>query len=88
MDVKIGLKSPQVGSWSKVHSTFVADKVESSTVQVERANSTLLILVITDGRSEPVMTSFLVDSVNVNEVIYPTGSMNEKSQVKLWQTAG
>lgn len=88
MDVKIGLKSPQVGIRSNVHSRCVADKVDSSTVQDERENSILPILVITDGRSVPVITNFLVDSVNVNEVTSPTGSMNLKSQVKLWQTAG
>ena len=56
-EVRIGIWSPQVGSCTKVHSRFVADRVDSSIVHLDKANSTLSKSAINDGMSVPVKTS-------------------------------
>lgn len=75
MEVRIGVKSPHVGSWSRVHSIVVLESVDSSTVQVDRAYSMYLIWSRESVRFVPVITSFLVLSSKVNDSTSPTGSV-------------
>jgi hypothetical protein len=53
----------------------VFERVDSSTVQVERAYSMYLIWSKESVRLVPVMTSFFVVSSKVNDSTIPTGSV-------------
>jgi len=83
VEINFGTNYPQVGSLSRVHSMFVADKEVGLTLQLLSAKMIDLILLASSGRLDPVRTSFLEATSKVNAVTSPTGCVYVKSQVRL-----
>jgi hypothetical protein len=86
--VKIGMWSPQVGFFFRVHCRLVPVNDDSSTSHSERAYSTLKMSLMLVGRSVPVIESRPVSISKVKLSTYPTGSTYEKSHYIPWHTTG